>query len=1166
LSDEEDSANAAIWQAGRATSAAPTFFPAISFGNPSAQYVDGAMVHNNPIRVLMREVLKIWGPDAAFSCVVSIGTGQPPPRKLGAMGHQLLLACAKLATGAEKEARSFKADRGGILQKEGKYFRFNVTRGLQDVKLEEWQAFDLMDAATKTYLEEIDDEIQACSERVRNPITSNTPSGFASHHHSSPAAYQGKGIETTLLPQNNIKPEYVDITRVSSRFFTGRDNILASMHDYYNDPHTLRPRIAVMTGLGGVGKTQIALRYFEREKPSYSVALFVGCDSEQEAIGAFMRFAHLVVDEELRQFPETSFNEAVKKLGFTGLIDEQAKASMAEVQMRIVNAVKAWLGRQQERFLLIFDNADDPVGVHLGDLIPHHNNGDIIITTRDTDTKAFGHLFSIEELAPEEATDLLARATNTSLDTPEKRRIAGDIARELGYLPLAIDQASGYLTESDTDMIAFLPAYELHAKSLLSKIPNDGMLGYKHSAFTTWEMSFERLQTISSYAPSLLQLLGFVHNHDICELLYHPKGAVNSPTKHDGFLINEAIGFLSKLCLIRRNGQTRAFDIHPVVHVWIKERLNATERSHFSREAVKFVAEALPSLHNATSGNSWAVHRRLFPHIQSSWRNVMKYVPSDDDSLHGNFLVALDSIASSFRLQGHYQIAEEALLRVYRGNELAWGKDDPATLDSASNLASVYELLGSLTKSEELYRQAAEGLANSLGADHRKTLAVLHKLANVLKYMGKSSEAERLYNEVLESRKKKLGEVDPDTLETMDALASLYYDSRRASDAEPLRLLVLKTREKSLGMGDPKTLTTRLNMGILYSGLGKNELALEMLVYGKLLCITPTDARCRFNKAYDGRTSLLRTPTAENFNALTLIAAFYANMGHAMKAELMFRELLSGQQSVLGNLHPDTLWTQNCLGGVLFMKEKSVESVHLVERAFFDIETILGPDHLDTLWVAHNLAMVYESTGRLADSEPLQERVVRGYVADLGADHINTLYMINDLGECYMRGGKYEKAEENFRKAYEGKKKLFGARSPHTFYTAIFLAATMKEKGDEEAAEASFKETLSIAIETLGTEHADVCLCMMYLSDLYVSQRRFQQARDLYQKVYNTRTKLQGADHKNTRHVSLLLAEMDSYLESPGKEPQTTTLARQANIVPSQFGFRARNDTVQVLF
>jgi len=225
--------------------------------------------------------------------------------------------------------------------------------------------------------------------------------------------------------------------------------------------------------------------------------------------------------------------------------------------------------------------------------------------------------------------------------------------------------------------------------------------------------------------------------------------------------------------------------------------------------------------------NAWKIHRRLYPHIQAAWSNVKAYAAPVDDGKSVPFLAALDIVATSLRLQGQYEFAEEVLLRLLKGNEFAHGPHNQYTLDTLANLASTYDLRGNLSKSEELYRQAIEGLTAVLGPEHRKTLSFLHNLANVLKYRNKSAEAETFYKQALEGRQK-LGEDDFDTLETMDALANLYYSTRRTADAEPLRRFVLDVRERRLGPLHHETLITVLNMGILYSGLGKGEHALEL--------------------------------------------------------------------------------------------------------------------------------------------------------------------------------------------------------------------------------------------------------------------------------------------------------------------------------------------------
>ncbi|KAJ6030963.1 tetratricopeptide repeat domain-containing protein [Penicillium canescens] len=1121
-SDEEDSAQGTIWQVARATSAAPTFFSSITFGNPPANYVDGAMVHNNPIRLLMREVTKVWGDDAELFCVLSIGTGTPTTRKLGTLGHQILSACAKLATHAENIARDFKADQGGRLQKEGKYFRFNVAQGLQGVKLEEWQAFDLMDASTRTYLNDVELEVDACSRRLGKGTEGETMSQLtqevlpsfprsvetelkASIPSSSPTIKAGFRASLPPAPSltGHTAPEYVDIIRASSRYFTGRTEVLKSLQQYFSSVKRASARVAVLIGLGGMGKTQTALQYFEHRRSSYSIALFVECNTKQECIEAFVRFAHLVVDEELRQFPESTYIEAVQKLGFSGLLKEQnqSKQSPTYGQMRVVEAVKRWLGRQQGTFLIIFDNADEPSSVNLDKFVPSHRNGDIIITTRDKAATAFGQPFPIEEMPKDEAVALLEKASNMIFDTKARRDTAAEIAKTLGYLPLAIDQAGGYLTYSDSDLADFLPTYALHARSLLSQVPNDGMLGYKQSAFTTWEMSFERLQILSKKSAELLQVLGFINNQDICDRLYKTGNGIRNATismptfmkdsqewstQEDAFGFHEAFTCLSKLCLVKRNDEapgTRTYNIHPVVHVWIRERLSPKDRALYARDALLLVAQSLPSLQQSKA-KAWAVHRRLYPHTQAAWTNVKQYAPPSNDGREVAILDALDIVATSFRQQGHYELAEEVLFRAYQGSKRAYGPLDRKTLHNAERLASVYDIRGEFKKAEALYRLLFDSLTNVLGPGNRKTLAALQNLANVLKYRGKSDEAERSYKQALEGRKR-FGEEDADTLETMDALASLYYASSRPQEAEPLRLFVLKAREKRFGADNLETLGTVLDMGMLYSGLGDNERTLEL-----------------FEKAYESRMTLFDAPPTEKIlNALSVIAAFYANLGHMERAETMYQEVLSRQKFLLGDLHLDTIWTQCCLGVVLFIKERSAQSIKQVEKAFADIGSKLGPNHLDTLWVAHALAIVYECWDKIDEAEQLQERVVKGFLDELGPHHVNTLYMINDLGDCYSRGKKMDKAETSFRKAFEGKLKCFGFRSPHTLYTATLLAATMRELGNEKEAEDLFKRVLETTTDLLGSEHADATVCMMYLADLYVGQQRFKEARDLYQKV-----------------------------------------------------------------
>jgi hypothetical protein len=130
----------------------------------------------------MQEALIIWGQDTRISCVLSIGTGAPPVKRLGRMPHRVLMACKDLATETEATARAFKKGHGLKLAQESKYYRFNVIQGLQQVQLEEWEATDLIDSATKVYLDDVDSDIQSCVQAMILPRRDSDISEFTNHN------------------------------------------------------------------------------------------------------------------------------------------------------------------------------------------------------------------------------------------------------------------------------------------------------------------------------------------------------------------------------------------------------------------------------------------------------------------------------------------------------------------------------------------------------------------------------------------------------------------------------------------------------------------------------------------------------------------------------------------------------------------------------------------------------------------------------------------------------------------------------------------------------------------------------------------------------------------------------------------------------------------------
>jgi hypothetical protein len=160
-----------IWEAARATSAASTFFDPIKIGDLGEEFIDGGTGFNNPVDEVLNEARDIWGQetDRRIQCIVSIGTGRPPSRKFGGNAYAVVVTLKALATDTQQTADNFaKNHKNDALA--GRYFRFNVSHGLEDVGREEYKEMSTIAAATKDYLlePEVRSVVEKCAEVLRD--------------------------------------------------------------------------------------------------------------------------------------------------------------------------------------------------------------------------------------------------------------------------------------------------------------------------------------------------------------------------------------------------------------------------------------------------------------------------------------------------------------------------------------------------------------------------------------------------------------------------------------------------------------------------------------------------------------------------------------------------------------------------------------------------------------------------------------------------------------------------------------------------------------------------------------------------------------------------------------------------------------------------------------
>ena len=290
----------------------------------------------------------------------------------------------------------------------------------------------------------------------------------------------------------------------------------------------------VISGLGGIGKTQTALEFAYKYSSEYGYIFWVRADSE------------LTI--------QTDFVQIAQKLNLLEKNDEQSAV--------IVAAVKRFLSTTQNTWLLIFDNVEDP------SLIvkyrPDKSNGHILLTSRSHTFDILGITSPTElgEMAPEEALMFLLKRTgreNQQLSA-ETRLSAEQLTEELGFLPLALEQAGAYILKRQTLIPDYLISYRKRRIVLLEQ--QKPVIGdNKKSVATTWAINFAQVEEESPAAPDLLRCSAFLSPDNIPFVLLTGAATKLGPhlskaladTNKDPVALDEVLFPLLQYSLINRN-------------------------------------------------------------------------------------------------------------------------------------------------------------------------------------------------------------------------------------------------------------------------------------------------------------------------------------------------------------------------------------------------------------------------------------------------------------------------------------------------------------------------------------------------------------------------------------------------------------------------------------
>ncbi|RAO74323.1 uncharacterized protein BHQ10_010335 [Talaromyces amestolkiae] len=835
-------------------------------------------------------------------------------------------------------------------------------------------------------------------------------------------------------------------------------------------------RPTALVGLGGVGKSQLAIEYayLTHERSPETWIFWVHASNAA-------RF-------------EQSYREIADTVKLFGRQNPKAN---------IFKLVYDWLrDSKNEKWILILDNFDDAhflldrdrgmqdqvthenssAGWLLREYLPQSPNGSILITSRSREAALKlvdqRDIIAVEPMDEAHALALLKKKLGDVGNTQD----IIELAAALEFIPLAMVQAVAYISDPDRgcSIRQYLDNFQ---KSDRKKIR---LLDYEedqsrrdweaeNSVLKTWQLSFDSIRQSRRSAADLLYLMSFFDGQGIPEAVlrdHHRQGntelikgddaddseAQSSMT--DEF--NDDILILRRYALISINVDRTTFNMHSLVQLATRRWLEVNgELEKWKQQYIQNLSAVFPT----GEYENWAQCRVLFPHAKSA----AKQRPEGRDSLVEWASVLYKAAWYDLR-KGNGAEGEKMSNQAMKARKMVLGLEHEETLNSIEMIALIYLLQGRWKEAEELFVQVTETRKRVLGAEHPGTLASLANLASTYRSQGRWEEAEELSVQVTERRKR--------------VLASTYTSQGRWEEAEELSVQVTETRKRVLGAEHPDTLASLANLASTYMGQGRWEEAEELNIH-----------------VIETRKRVLGTEHPDTLASLANLASTHMGQGRWKEAEELNVRVMETRERVLGTEHPDTLASLANLASTHMGQGRWKEAEELNVRVMGTRERVLGTEHPDTLASLANLASTYMGQGRWKEAEELNVHVMETRKRVLGTEHPDTLTSMNNLISIYTNQGRWREANELQAEVTEVSKQVLDSDSSVENGSVFSAPASIPSTRSLESGRGEINLLLIEEFATLL--HEDSVLLPLLLVGVSTERIGFERMRNNFRRLLN---------------------------------------------------------------
>ncbi|MBD1945624.1 tetratricopeptide repeat protein [Coleofasciculus sp. FACHB-712] len=720
---------------------------------------------------------------------------------------------------------------------------------------------------------------------------------------------------------------YENIPRsgVIPKQFVGRSRELETLHQLLQQKSQV-PIISAIAGMGGVGKTELAIQYAQQHLANY-VGGVCWLPGKEPDMGI-----------ELVRFARSQF-------ALNPLEDWDLKTQVDF----------CWRRWQSGDVLIVLDDVTDyeRIQPYLPPVEPRFK---VLMTTRIQRLGRSIQPLSLDVLYEPDALKLLVSLVGEERIQQELTE-AKKLCAGLGYLPLGLELVGRYLDRKPdlllAEMLQRLEDKGFNEKSLQKRDPD---MTAKWAVKGAFELSWE---TLNDEAKQLGYLLSLFAPAPIPWKLVEKAAPDQDPEDleemRDDFLLN--------LHLLQRMGDG-TYLLHQLIREFFREKLGQFDQLDnlmiaYCRTMVA-VAKQIPE---QPTREVIAEVSPAIPHVALAAKNLTNLLANDD------LIWTFTGLGWFYQGQGLYHLAEPWLKQCLSVTESRLGSDHLQVATSLNNLALLYQYQGRYCIAEPLLVSSLELYRRLLGEENCYVALTLNNLANLYRDQSRYNEAEPLFLEALELHQRLPIQEHP-PVKTMSNLALLYCEQGRYHEAEQLFLQALELIRCWAGQAEPQIIKLLNNLATLYLEQGRYSEA-ELLFLQALELI-----RCLFGENNPDMAVILNN-----------LAEIYSFQGFEDKAETLFLQALELLQHCLGNNHPNLANSLNNLGCFYQRKTFYSEAKKFFEQALELRKNILGEDHADVAASLNNLAVLYDVQGSYRDAEPLYIQALAICEQRLGADY-----------------------------------------------------------------------------------------------------------------------------------------------------------------------------------